>query len=298
VTARLDEAGRLAGTSDTLEQADAILASARLAFTQIQAGILEGQLPATSPEPSIPQADWETLLGTVRAGIDAVRKATDAPTAETAYASAYSTYLRRILQAIGDRLADAAALAPNRIPAAQLVGVQADIQTANIQRTACLTALATHDLVTADQRYQQLQQTYARVLQAFQNVGQPMAAGGVNVVAAPDTVNPGTIARPAARTTAFAKVGPPTDRIRVTVADLDRQIGQGEQIVAAVAGVVAILLGLQLLWAPSPAWGSASDCIIAILWGLGLHQVAGAAMGQFSFDKVINSLTGSGNAQG
>jgi hypothetical protein len=42
--------------------------------------------------------------------------------------------------------------------------------------------------------------------------------------------------------------------------------------------VVAVILGLQLLWADNPVWGSWTDVIIALLWGLGLHQVAGATL--------------------
>ena len=32
-------------------------------------------------------------------------------------------------------------------------------------------------------------------------------------------------------------------------------------------------LGVELLWLPAPTWGGFSDCLTAVLWGLGLHQV-------------------------
>ncbi len=36
--------------------------------------------------------------------------------------------------------------------------------------------------------------------------------------------------------------------------------------------VIAVLLGLKLLWADNATWGGFSDCLVAVLWGLGLHQ--------------------------
>jgi hypothetical protein len=48
-------------------------------------------------------------------------------------------------------------------------------------------------------------------------------------------------------------------------------------LVLAVTLVVAVLLGLQLLWQNNPIWGSANDYIVAFLWGLGLHQISGTA---------------------
>ncbi len=48
-------------------------------------------------------------------------------------------------------------------------------------------------------------------------------------------------------------------------------------LVLAVALVVAVLLGLQLLWQNNPIWGSSNDYIVAFLWGLGLHQISGTA---------------------
>jgi hypothetical protein len=48
-------------------------------------------------------------------------------------------------------------------------------------------------------------------------------------------------------------------------------------LVLAVALAVSILLGLKLLWLDNPTWGSANDGVIALLWGLGLHQISNSA---------------------
>jgi hypothetical protein len=47
--------------------------------------------------------------------------------------------------------------------------------------------------------------------------------------------------------------------------------------VLGVALIVAVLLGLQLLWQNNPIWGSSNDYIVAFIWGLGLHQISGTA---------------------
>jgi len=46
-----------------------------------------------------------------------------------------------------------------------------------------------------------------------------------------------------------------------------------DSLADAALGAVAVLIGLQILWVPNLAWGGVNDYIIAVLWGLGLHQV-------------------------
>jgi len=54
-------------------------------------------------------------------------------------------------------------------------------------------------------------------------------------------------------------------------------IGKLDVIVLLLALVVSILLGLKLLWVDNATWGSANDYMVALLWGLGLHQIANAS---------------------
>ena len=48
-------------------------------------------------------------------------------------------------------------------------------------------------------------------------------------------------------------------------------------VMLAVLGA-AIVLGLKLLWADNLMWGSFSDYMVALLWGLGLHQVTSSTV--------------------
>ncbi len=54
-----------------------------------------------------------------------------------------------------------------------------------------------------------------------------------------------------------------------------------------LSGVVATILGLKLLWVDNLVWGTTGDCLIAILWGLGLHQVANAS---FDYNTYVSGF--------
>jgi len=49
-------------------------------------------------------------------------------------------------------------------------------------------------------------------------------------------------------------------------------------VVSIIVGAVAVFLGVFLLWMDNPAWGTYRDMAVAVLWGLGLHQVSGNAL--------------------
>jgi hypothetical protein len=61
-----------------------------------------------------------------------------------------------------------------------------------------------------------------------------------------------------------------------------------ELLLVCISGIVAVLLGLKLLWVDNLVWGGANDYLVALLWGLGLHQVANAS---FDFNTFISRLT-------
>ncbi|WP_146174120.1 hypothetical protein [Saccharothrix carnea] len=72
---------------------------------------------------------------------------------------------------------------------------------------------------------------------------------------------------------------PVEDDVVVDVSDPLRGLGtesrRADLVVTALVAVVAVLLGLQLLYVNYLAWGSSLDKITAFLWGLGLHPVGG-----------------------
>ena len=54
-------------------------------------------------------------------------------------------------------------------------------------------------------------------------------------------------------------------------------LGGLDLIVLVFALVASVALGLKLLWVDNATWGTVNDYVVALLWGLGLHQISNAA---------------------
>lgn len=57
-----------------------------------------------------------------------------------------------------------------------------------------------------------------------------------------------------------------------------RAIDRVDLFMFAIAASVATILGVTVLWTPNPSWGGWDDRIVAILWGLGVHQFTFAGL--------------------
>lgn len=75
-----------------------------------------------------------------------------------------------------------------------------------------------------------------------------------------------------------AKAAPPSQAQsgavggKATLEKLNRWIRTSDALVSAVVLVIACLMGIKALWIPDLSWGGWDDRVIAVLWGLGLHQ--------------------------
>jgi hypothetical protein len=56
----------------------------------------------------------------------------------------------------------------------------------------------------------------------------------------------------------------------------------GERLFLAGGALIAVLLGLKVLYMDNATWGGATDWLAAFLWGLGITQTSGAAYEGFS----------------
>ncbi|MEO7272901.1 MAG: hypothetical protein ABI211_12955, partial [Vicinamibacterales bacterium] len=61
--------------------------------------------------------------------------------------------------------------------------------------------------------------------------------------------------------------------------------------IAAVAVLIAGVLGLRALWLPNLTWGGWDDYVIAALWGLGLHQFTFAGISGLT-DRLTGTAPG------
>ena len=66
--------------------------------------------------------------------------------------------------------------------------------------------------------------------------------------------------------------------VRPTAADLRFQKTMFHWVVNVAILFVAVVWGMQLLWVDNPTWGSGADMFTALIWGLGLHQIAGTGL--------------------
>jgi hypothetical protein len=59
---------------------------------------------------------------------------------------------------------------------------------------------------------------------------------------------------------------------KATLEKLNRWIRTSDLLISIVVLAIACLLGIKTLWLADLSWGGWEDRVIAVLWGLGLHQ--------------------------
>ncbi|QDV44246.1 hypothetical protein Enr13x_41090 [Stieleria neptunia] len=82
-----------------------------------------------------------------------------------------------------------------------------------------------------------------------------------------------------------------TDTSNIHLSDIDALRTQrlwNDIWIFVLSGVVAVILGIKLLWVDDLDWGTNGDYLIAVLWGLGLHQVANVS---FNFNSLASRLS-------
>jgi hypothetical protein len=266
VIPQLEQAAKSAADSEetmfaavrAVEQSRAALATALLADLATRLG--------EPPPQEVKPADWEDLIARVNqliaeAGADPDRRL-------EAYNKALGIYLIRVAEA-AQRLAEGriAALPPQPTPM-QLNARQryVDAQNEAARVPAFVAAL---DYVGAHSAYAHARQLIA---EGDTTAAQP------GVAAAPQRLPP-----PAPSPPPQATAVTPSDVMDVgrdgqaiaDVSELRGLIAQLELGVVAFSLIAATALGLALLYEPNDTWGDLGDILIAILWGIGLHQVAG-----------------------
>lgn len=299
VVPQLNQAEQLAAVPSRFNEALAILENARLIYTRMLASALNVQLPGTTPDPArIPQAEWDSVVTEVRQATERARLATTPEVAADAYGQAFSVYMNRLLRAMVVRLR----AAPEKIAASSLKVDEQETQTAKVNDAMkladrCAAEVANRDFTAATKSFEQLRATLLEVAKKLKSVGQEM---GQEAAVMASRAVPGAGAALILGLSPIAGVAEsipePPPRIILSVAELDKRVQRNEAIFALAVGVISILVGVKLLWLPSPTWGDWADYVTAFLWGLGLHQVSGAALGQFDWGTMLGKWSGTGGA--
>jgi hypothetical protein len=274
VEKRIREARGLAEAGDH-GRARARFDEARGLYARVLARDLAARVRGEVPAGVAPD-DWRTLQAQVAQDLDKVEAAADPEAANAAYGAAFASYLRVLLGAM-QRQAEQGALRVGARP--DLEDDEKDRLAARFEAIRDQAAEATRRLALrqwteAAADYRGAAQALAALEKELARKGEQM--GVLSRIFAAASATQGTIPPAAGRADAEPVAGRPV-RPRASAAELTRRLGIGDLLSNLVILLVAVLLGLQLLWVTNPVWGGGADYLIALLWGLGLHQVSGSA---------------------
>jgi hypothetical protein len=132
------------------------------------------------------------------------------------------------------------------------------------------------------QHYVEAKEVYVAIDEEISKAqGQPL--GGARAAAAKATVAiPAIWQQTRIGFGVFDPTGKRLERAFGEIQRIDRNRRLWEVVVFLVAVFLAVITGLNALWAPNATWGSIGDIIVAILWGFGLYEINGKV-----FDGVL-----------
>lgn len=263
--------------SGHLESARAAFDEARLEYARLLTEDLRSNLETATDPLGFDAMKWGALKADVLARLDEVSRETDADKAIAAYQSAYTHYLQalaaalrgevekdiKIVQALADKLTD------------EDKGKYTGALNAIVKRLDMVARhLAAGALREAADEYKQAKDALQATAVELKGKGAKMSGEAAKTL--PEAREAGAV--PAAAGELPTLAAPERDPLaRPSVKDLTKRLRRYDMLVTLVLFIVAVVLGLSLLWVKDPTWGGWEDALTAVLWGLGLHQVAGGA---------------------
>jgi hypothetical protein len=264
--------------------APSALNDARLEYARALLSDLTQTLDAARPAPFAADATtqpWEALRARVMAPMEAVATVagSDAEPALEAYQLAYRTYLSGLADKTQEhaRIQDAIAKAGIQPPKvdgirARLKDLASALQAVKQKAAAGKFREAAQDFETAWRDYESLKDEIRSA------TGGPKLASGVPQPPA-GAMNVGGSVSPAVRDNPDRM--PDARAAALTAADqlrhLRASIKHGDWLFTLSVALISVLLGLKVLWIDDAGWGGLEDVLIALLWGLGLHQGSSGA---------------------
>jgi len=268
----LKEAGD--ALKENLAHAAELIAIARAAYAVILADRLKALLNSVAAQPPnrMDQATWDALRSRTTAQLDEVSRAPNAEAKVASYEGAFSNYFRALVATLRELIAA-------HVKALDKPGKTADDEAKiaawkNADRGLddALAELTLKHLAAATQKYSDA----AADVETLEPGALGAVMGTAGVGSAPGkTPLPGAVPagvpqqREAERGSSRDLVG--------GLAEVTSKLVTMDRTVAVAIGAIAVASGLNLLWIPNPSWGGVGDWFVALLWGLGLHQVGGAA---------------------
>ena len=247
-----------------LKTAEDALDRARSKFAEMAARLLRQALdPAKVAIGFDPPAEWTNFVTEIKGLLDAVIIEPDPEGRVQRWTDANRRYLIEVVRRAKSRV--------DFLVQANVASTQDMLKRAADELAKAMVALAAGDLAAARTAYDTAMAAADQARPALQKAGARLGAAPAGDSSAP---NGGAAVPSSIIDTAIGSVLPLALGRGVTLKDVDRSLWIFTVGFAVVILVLAILSGLQLLYAPNPAFGW-GDLSIAFLWGAGLHAVAG-----------------------
>jgi hypothetical protein len=263
-----------------IEEASARLDEAKRAYVGFLVQHLERRLGTATPLGfSNDPGKWNELKQEIVARLREL-PGKDLTTVVQLYNAAYLTFLHRSLEALrGYAEAEARRLkgTPATTPMGQAVEASGQAITALLATLGASVDFKV--LAKTAERYAQLERDVAEQSELA------ASGGGAQATVATGHLGPepagafggAAVEAAATRLVRSTAVASHTRVARPGLAALSRKLFLYDAFFMVVLGFVTVLSGLKLFYLDDPAWGGVSSAIAAVLWGLGVQQVAGAS---------------------
>lgn len=263
--------------ADQLRDARTAYESARLAFVRILGDELTLSLPAATTTPlGFTDPEWQQFRQEVLDLLSQSANASDPDEATRLYLTAYSQYLRGLIsklqatvKARQELIDQSASISPiDKAKHKQSLGDAA------VKLVNALPKIDAGEMQGAAQDYEAARAVLVQVDKELSAIGGTMSTATGDTAVTTAAASPGMVPGPLTLPflDAFATRGRTT-----TVREITRKLGLLDFAFTLVVLLIAVFLGLKLLWIDNATWGGWDAYLSAVLWGLGLHQVSGTA---------------------
>ena len=263
-----------------------LINNARLAYAGLLTNDLNEKLTLVVKPVSMNGAEWTALKSTFEANVQTVREASEGTAAVKAYEDVFAAYLNLLIQVARATLKDV----QPRVDAANDAEWKAKLLEAGRSLDIAETRLRDRELPKAQESYNAARTILDEAVKKFP-APQGMSVG------APKPTELSTV--PAMqRISAFtvADFADPVERRHfewLQLSNIKTKLRRRDLLVTLIVGLVAVALGVYSIWVDNPSWGTAKDYFVALLWGLGVHQLAGNMLfARLDLAQLEKELTG------
>lgn len=285
------EQAKLLLQGNQLEESNQLFIAARSDYARILADDMEANINSIKSAPlGFIDNTWSALKTEITNSLANVRRQADPDLAIAAYESTYALYLHRLDDSVRKEIEQRMKSIEenNALSEDEIKGYKASLDDALRSIDISLRKTEAKQFREAAAAYQQAIEKYSTVVASLTQGGQLSAAQQLKEPA--DVFAGAEI--PAGLSFMQAIIAPARQpRARPTTEALLKRLKVNDRLLLVVITLIAIAAGLKLFWVDNAVWGSWSDCLTAVLWGLGLHQVVGPGFeGLLSLKDKLSSI--------